>query len=30
MELDEEDDAAVYDWFYDAKPLVSLFLTIIF
>jgi len=21
MELDPEDDAAVYDWFYDAKPL---------
>jgi pre-mRNA-processing factor 8 len=23
MELDEEDDAAVYDWFYDAKPLIN-------
>ena len=21
MELEEEDDAAIYDWFYDAKPL---------
>jgi len=23
MELDEEEDAAVYDWFYDHKPLVD-------
>ncbi|ORX49188.1 pre-mRNA-processing-splicing factor 8 [Hesseltinella vesiculosa] len=23
MELDEEDDAAVYDWFYDPKPLMD-------
>ncbi len=21
MELDEEEDAAVYEWFYDAQPL---------
>lgn len=23
MELDEEEDAAVYDWFYDNKPLID-------
>lgn len=23
MELDEEEDSSVYDWFYDHKPLVN-------
>lgn len=23
MDLDPDDDAAVYDWFYDSKPLLG-------
>ena len=23
MDLDEEEDAAVYEWFYDPKPLLK-------